>query len=251
MVHLSVVIITFNEEKNIGKCLESVHEIADEIVVVDSFSTDQTEEICRKYSKVVFTQKAFDGFGAQKQFATGLAKHRWVLSLDADETLSEDLQQEIKKVLNETPTIASFSMKRQTYYQGRTLRFCGMHTERHIRLFDKTVAGFSSHRVHEHVVAPTVFSLKKPMIHFPYQNIAHHIDKINHYTNLYSSKRSISKLQIITKIPIRFLTIYFFKLAILDGFPGFIWAIMGSYYSFLKYTKIHEQSHLPHQDSLL
>src|SRR5660397_125788 len=99
MAKLSVVIITFNEEKNIAKCLDSVHDVADEIIVVDSFSTDQTEGICRQYDKVRFTQKAFNGFGAQKQFATDLAKNDWVLSIDADETITKALQDEIKSVL--------------------------------------------------------------------------------------------------------------------------------------------------------
>lgn len=248
MVKLSVVIITFNEEKNIAKCLDSVHDVADEIIVVDSFSTDQTEGICRQYDKVRFTQKAFNGFGAQKQFATNLAKNDWVLSIDADETITKALQDEIKSVLKAEIPFDSYSIRRQTNYLGRTLRFCGMHTERHIRLFNKKKAKFSEHQVHEHIVSSNVSVLRNPMIHFPYQSISHHVEKINNYTNLFTSKRSISHFQIITKAPIRFLTIYFFKLAMLDGYAGFIWAMMGTYYSFLKYLKMSERRQLLRND---
>lgn len=248
MAKLSVVIITFNEEKNITNCLNSVQDVADEIIVVDSFSTDQTEGICHQYDKVRFTQNVFKGFGAQKQFATNLAKNDWVLSLDADETITKDLQDEIRSVLNAGNPFDSYSIRRQTNYLGRTLRFCGMHTERHVRLFNKKKAKFSDHQVHEHVVSVNVSALKNPMIHFPYQSIAHHVDKINNYTSLYSSKRSITPFQVITKVPIRFLTIYFLKLAILDGYAGFIWAMMGSYYSFLKYVKLSEKRQLLRND---
>ena len=248
MEKLSVVIITFNEERNIAKCLDSVHDVADEIIIVDSYSTDQTEDTCRQYHKVRFTQNVFHGFGAQKQFATDLAKNDWVLSIDADETLTKTLQDEIRSVLNAESPFDSYSIRRQTNYLGRTLRYCGMHTEKHVRLFHKKKAKFSDHQVHEHIVSTNVSALKNPMIHFPYQSIAHHVDKINNYTSMYSSKRSITPFQVITKVPIRFLTIYFFKLAILDGYAGFIWAMMGSYYSFLKYVKLSERRQLLRND---
>jgi glycosyltransferase involved in cell wall biosynthesis len=248
MEKLSVVIITFNEEKNIAKCLDSVHDVADEIIIVDSYSTDQTEAICLKYSKVRFSQHVFKGFGAQKQFATELSKNDWVLSLDADETISKALQDEIVHVLNAVNPSDSYSIRLQTNYLGRTLRFSGMHTERHVRLFHKKKAKFSEHQVHEHIVSSNVTNLKNPMIHFPYQSISHHVEKINKYTNLYTSKRTISHFQVITKAPLRFFTIYFIKLAILDGYAGFIWAMMGTYYSFLKYLKMSERRQLLRND---
>lgn len=248
MVKLSVVIITFNEEKNIANCLNSVHNVADEIIVVDSFSTDQTESICQKFRKVRFLQHNFQGFGAQKQFATDQSKNDWILSLDADESISNALENEIRIVLEAETPFEAFSIRRQTNYLGRTLRFCGMHTEKHVRLFNKRKAKFSDHQVHEHIVSTSVSSLKNPMIHFPYQNISHHVEKINNYTNMYASKRSISHFQVIAKAPIRFLTIYFFKLAILDGYAGFIWAMMGTYYSFLKYVKMSERRQLLKND---
>jgi glycosyltransferase involved in cell wall biosynthesis len=245
---LSVVIITYNEEENIATCLNSITKIADEIVVVDSFSNDETRNICLTYDRLTFTENKFVNFGLQKQFAVNLASNNWVLSIDADESLSEELVDEIQslKTQSEDETAyKAYQIRRKTYYQGKFLNFCGMNSERHLRLFDKRYGKFSDDKVHEKVNTDVPCGdLAGFMYHKPYKNLAHHVEKINSYTNLFAQgkakKKSGVKFKVITKCVVRFLTIYFVKLAVLDGYAGFIWAVMGSYYSFLKYAKLYE-----------
>ena len=135
-VKLSVVIITKNEDKNIGRCIESVQNIADEIVVIDSFSTDKTEEICKKH-QVVFIKHAFEGHIEQKNFALTCAKYKHVLSLDADEALSEELQKSIVQAKADFSKDGYF-LNRMTNYCGKWIKHSGWYPDRKLRLFDKT-----------------------------------------------------------------------------------------------------------------
>lgn len=248
MKSLSVVIITFNEESNIGKCLDSIRDLADEIIVVDSFSTDKTEEICEKYDRLTFIKNRFVNFSVQKQFAIDCSTNDWVLSLDADEYLSPELLVEIQKMKGQKPEFEAFNIRRSTFYQGKELHFCGMRSEKHLRLFNKTTGKFSDSIVHEKFLtnAPQGL-LKNKLVHKPYRNLSHHIEKINSYTSLFATekanRKSCSKGKVVSKCSLRFLSIYFVKLAILDGYAGFIWAMMGAYYSFLKYAKMYELKH--------
>jgi glycosyltransferase involved in cell wall biosynthesis len=245
MNKLTAVIITYNEAANIEKCLQSVKEIVDEIIVVDSYSTDNTKEICNRFGNVTFIEHPFENFGRQKQFAIEQSNNDWVISLDADEQLSLELAEEIKQVMEGTPAHMAYYIRRSTLYQGRMLRFCGMHSEKHLRLFNKKAGRFSEAKVHEkYVTEHPCGTLKHTMIHQPFRDLAHHVEKINNYTTLYAKdkvlKKKVFRLNILFRCFLRFMTIYFVKLAILDGYAGFVWAVMGSYYSFLKYAKIDE-----------
>ncbi|MDE7397131.1 MAG: glycosyltransferase family 2 protein [Muribaculum sp.] len=151
--HISVTIITFNEQNRIEECLKSVSEIADEIVVVDSNSTDNTVEICRRYGAKV-TSRQFSGYGWQRQFATSLATHTYVLSVDADEVLSPALIKSIKRIKEEGFQHRVYEMTRLNFYCGLPVRHCGWYPDRQIRLFDKRYAHWTRREVRESVELP-------------------------------------------------------------------------------------------------
>ena len=145
---ISVVIITFNEEQRLEPALKSVKSIADEIVVVDSFSTDETTRIAKKYTDKVF-QRKWTNYADQKNFANKKARFPWILSLDADERLSDELGREIKALLPEEPDCSAFSMPRMVYYLGRWIRHSGWYPDRKVRLFRQDSARWEGEFVHE------------------------------------------------------------------------------------------------------
>lgn len=253
MPRISAVIITLNEEKNILRTLESIKPVADEIVVVDSMSADGTAAICRAFGCRVF-QREFDGYGSQKQFAADIAANDWILSVDADEVLSEPLQREIISLSGggETPapvSISGYHIPRSLCYMGRILRHGGAGGEKLLRLFDRRKGGFTRAAVHEEViVAGATGSLKGALVHYSYRDIAHHIEKLNTYTSLaavdYAGKgKHFSKLWPGLKFPISFFTFYILKGGFLDGYPGFMWSFMAGVYGTLKVAKAIELSH--------
>ena len=244
-IKLSVVIITFNEEKNIKTCLDSVVSVADEILVVDSFSTDKTAEICEKYPKVRFQQNAFLGYGNQKQFATKNAKYDYILSLDADERLSKNL---IIKVLE-----LKKEWKASAYYVRRLNRFCGKwirhgnwYPDYQMRLFDRRLAGWNDAILHENVY---IYGHEKPIflkahiLHETIDSISQHLAQINRFTDL-SAEKMFAKQEKITfyrlylKPIIKFLEGFIFKLGFLDGFYGFVVAKNSAFSVYLKYAKL-------------
>ena len=187
MPKLTVVIITHNEERNILRCLESVKPVADEIVVVDSMSADHTAEICREFGCKVFFRE-FDGYGTQKQFAVNQASNDWVLSIDADEVLSQELQREINRMFQD-PTKSeiqhcAFLIPFSLHYMGRILKHSGVGNEVHLRLFNRTGGRFTTVPVHEGVeVQGSTGKLNGRIIHYSYRDISHHVEKINTYTS--------------------------------------------------------------------
>lgn len=161
MKHISATIITYNEERRIEACLSSLKEIADEIIVVDSHSTDRTAEICREHGcKVV--KRDFHGYGAQRQLATSLTTHSYVLSIDADEVLSPALQTSIKRLKEEGFDHRVYRMSRLNFYCGQPVRHCGWYPDTQIRLFDKRYANWNLRDVSERVIFPD--SLRPEMI---------------------------------------------------------------------------------------
>jgi glycosyltransferase involved in cell wall biosynthesis len=249
-MRLSVVIITHNEEAVILRCLESVRSIADEILVVDSFSTDRTADLCKACGCHVL-QKEFTGYGPQKQFAVNQAANDWVLSLDADEVVTSDLALEInREIRNNDYEIqkSGYKIPFSLHYMGKILKHSGVGNERHLRIFDRRKGGFSLVPVHEGIEitgSTGVFSGK--IIHYSYRDIRHHIDKINTYTSRaaegYVRKgRSFPKWWVALKMPVSFFTFYFIKGGILDGYPGFIWSFLAAFYASLKIVKTIEIS---------
>jgi len=182
MARLSVVVITFNEAANLARCLESVA-FADEIIVVDSDSSDGTRDIARRYTERVFV-RPFAGFGEQKQFAVDQAGGDWILSLDADEWLSEELQQNLQALLSGSVPYDSYNIYRRNYYLGRPMRYCGWYIPI-LRLFRRGKGHFNARLVHEEIeVAGESGLLAGDILHVPYRDVFHHLEKIQRYARL-------------------------------------------------------------------
>lgn len=242
-VKLSVTIITYNEEQNIERCLKSVKGIADEVVVVDSFSTDRTKEICLAYG-TRFIENPFQGMIQQKAFSLSLATYRCVLSLDADEALSEKLRESILTI-KKNWTADAYLMNRLTNYGGKWIHHSGWYPDRKLRLFDRTKAAWGGQNPHDKVVPlpnAKVQKLSGDILHYFSHNVKQHLDQINRYTEIFQDEtvqkgKQISIFALLVKPPFRFFKTYFFKLGFLDGFEGFFIAVLSSYSVFLKYAK--------------
>ena len=243
MEKLSVCITTFNNERTLGACLEAV-KWADEIVVLDSYSSDKTLEIAARYPCRI-SQHAFMGYGKQKQMAIDTATHRWILLLDADEALSPELQIEIRELMQAGPQADGYELPRQEQLFWRMIS-PRTRMNYFLRLFDKTKGRMSDMPVH---AAPTLQGTMKRLSGFFYHygeiDIHDRINKINGYsTGLVADKvakgRTPNPWIMVFYPPLFFLRIYFFKRNFLNGWAGFITSVTGAFYVFLKYAKLYE-----------
>lgn len=239
----SVVIIALNAASQIEACLKSVA-FADEIVVVDSGSQDDTREIALKYGAQVLHQDWL-GFGRQKQFAVEQASHDWVLCLDADERISETLRVSIEEALR-APSFRAYRMPRCNRFMGRWLRHGEGYPDWNLRLFDRRLSRWSEDEVHEKVlvVAP-VGSLQGDLLHESQESIAAYLEKQNRYTSLQAAELSrrgkqASFGQLVISPLLRFVKFYFLRLGFLDGVPGLVHIAIGCFNSFVKYAKLYE-----------
>ena len=229
MEPLSVVVITCNESKHIKRCLDSVQGIANEIIVVDSGSTDDTVKIAQSCGAKVIHQDWL-GFGEQKNFANSLAQNRWILSLDADEALSADLKEEMCAIL-QNPHYKVYSVNRRNRYCGKWLRHSGWYPDTKLRLFDKNVAHWNTYRVHEILeVAPNmaIGKLTFDLLHYPFDSIEEHKKRAEKYAllgaeQLFSKGKKPNFFKRYFGGSFRFFRDYILKLGFLDGRPGF-WA---------------------------
>ena len=243
MVPLSVVIITLNEEKNIGRCLDSVQDIADDIVVVDSFSSDKTEEICKQY-KVNFIQRKWEGYSKTKNYAGGQAKHDWILSLDADEALSEELKIAISTVKLKSEK-RLFKFNRLTNYCGKWIWHSGWYPDTKIRMFDRKKASWQG-IIHEKLISTDEQEaqwLKGNCLHYTYYSVQEHIAQANKFSEiaakeLFMQGKRSNWILIVVKTVAKFIRNYFLKLGILDGYYGFVICRTTAYETFLKYYKL-------------
>jgi glycosyltransferase involved in cell wall biosynthesis len=242
---LSVVIITLNEERNIGRCLASVKNVADEIIIVDSFSTDNTATIAASYGAKVI-QQAFESYGKQKNFATQAAAYHWVLSLDADEALSQELQQSILDVKKQ-PEHNIYQMPRLTNYCGKWIKHCGWYPDKQIRLYDRTRSKWKEEKVHEYLQSntpgETIATLKGDLLHYSFYTVSEHLKKIEKYSELAARAaveqgKNASLLKIWGSPKWHFFTEYIIKAGFLDGFYGYTICKLSAYAAFIKYSKI-------------
>lgn len=250
MIKISAVIITFNEERNIVGCLQSLEGIADEIVVVDSFSTDATEELCKQFN-VRFIQHPFDGYMQQKSWACDQAESDYILQLDADEQLSDELKQSILEVKSDWKA-DGYYFNRITNYIGKWIKHSGWYPDAKLRLWDRRKGTWSGINLHESVKMSEnaiVGKLKGDLMHFSYYSIQQHLNQINSFTEI-AAKEGIAKGKntslpiIIIKVVWKFKRDYFFKLGFLDGYYGFVVCSMSAYTTYVKYLKMRELKRL-------
>lgn len=244
-ISLSVVIITYNEELNIRRCLESVKDAADEIVVVDSFSTDRTEQICREYGVKFITNK-FNGHIEQKNFAITQASNPHILSLDADEALSDSLLRSILEVKADW-THDGYYFNRLTNYCGSWIRHGAWYPDRKLRLWDSRKGrwgGMNPHDRFEMDEGANISYLKGDLLHYSFYTIKQHIDQINFFTDifageLYAKGIKPNILHFIIRPKFKFIRDYFLRAGFLDGFAGFSIAVLSGYAVFIKYVKLY------------
>ncbi|OFX22149.1 MAG: glycosyl transferase [Bacteroidetes bacterium GWA2_31_9b] len=248
MIKLSAVIITYNEEKKIERCLLSLKSIVDEIVVVDSFSTDKTEKICLKHG-VRFSTHKFDGYIEQKNYALTCASNDYILSLDADEAISEELKKSILKV--------KANWKYDGYYFNRFNNYCGQwihhsnwYPDQKLRLFDRRKGSWGGVNPHDRFIqskGATKKHLKGDLLHWVLSTYDDHIDKANRFSTIaaeeaFKKGKRASIITILFHAIWRFLKSYFIRLGILDGYNGFVISSFSSYTVFLKYIKLRQMN---------
>jgi glycosyltransferase involved in cell wall biosynthesis len=246
---LSVCIITYNEADNLPRCLASVR-FADDIVVVDSESTDGTRAIALQSGCRVIT-RPFGGYVAQKNLAVEAALHRWVLCLDADEWLVSGAEAAIRSALAAPESgIAGYILKRHTFYLGDWVDSSGWWPEYKLRLFDRTRGSWQGDELHEGIrVQGRVERLEVELGHYSYRDIAHHISKVNTYTSAMARdryRREASGVRLLTLLghPLwRFCRMFLLKGGWREGARGFIIACIGAFYVFAKYAKLWELQH--------
>ncbi len=246
MIKLSCFIITFNEERNIRRCLESLVGIADEIVVVDSGSTDNTAAICKSFG-VKFIINPFEGYIEQKNFASGQCAYENILSLDADEALSADLKNSITSV-KENWVTDGYSFNRLTNYCGKWIHHCGWYPDRKLRLYKKGKGKWSGSNPHDQFILnerDNLELLSGDLLHYSYYTIEEHIKQVNKFTEIaaasaFKEGRRSSLIHILIKPVIRFIRDYIFHLGLLDGYYGLVICRITSQSTFLKYVKLYE-----------
>jgi len=245
---VSLVVITLNEEQNIGRCLNSVDWVSDK-VVLDSLSTDSTVEIAKSLNARVF-QEAFRGFREQKARATEIAKYDWVLSLDADEALSPELSHELKSLMETELNKPSsgfdgVEMPRLSYYLGRWIRYGGWYPDWQLRLFHRKNSQWVGGHVHEKVQCTRTVKTKSSLLHWVFKDLSDQVATNNEYStkgalDLREKQQSFSCAKLVFKPLSKFLETYIWKRGFLDGLAGFIIAVGAAYSVFLKFSKLWE-----------
>lgn len=246
MIQLSAVIITFNEEQNIARCLQSLQGVADEVVVVDSFSKDQTVALCNSFGAKVYSH-AFEGHIQQKNYALTKASYDHVLSLDADEALDDSLKSEIIAIKGRF-IMEGYYLNRLTNYCGHWVRFCGWYPDRKLRLFDRRKGSWTGTNPHDryalHEGDDRSARLRGNILHYSYYTLQDHYRQIEYFTNiaaeeLYRSNRKQAAAVYRVASPLmKFFKMYVFQLGFLDGWRGLQICALSSYAAWLKYHKL-------------
>jgi glycosyltransferase involved in cell wall biosynthesis len=246
---LSVVVVTWNEEARLRGCLESVT-WADEIVVVDAESADRTAEVARKFTDRVFVRR-WPGFAAQKNWALEQAGGDWVLSLDADEEVSDELRTEIQTLLRDGAGCDGYRVPRRNIFLGQWIRHGRLYPDWQLRLFRRGCGRFVDREVHESVRVPgAVGELRGPLVHRSYRDIADFLARADRYSSLAAdewvrSGRRLRARHLVLGPPGRFLSMYVAGRGFLDGWRGFLLAGLYGYYVFIRAAKVWERTRRP------
>lgn len=250
-MQVSATIITLNEEENLRRACQSLQGVADEIVVVDAFSQDRTCEIAREFTPRVLSH-AFENYSSQKNFAAAQAVHDWILSLDADECLSEGLREsllELKKT-GFPADVAGVRFSRRANYIGGWIKHSGWYPDFKVRLYDRTRARWAGEYVHESlVVGGQVESISGDLLHYTVKSISDHVNRLNRYTSLAAQQcaangKRFSWLECLVVPSFTFFKTYFIQRGMLDGWRGLCIAALASWYVFLKQVKLWELTQL-------
>ncbi|MFC2138026.1 glycosyltransferase family 2 protein [Bacteroidota bacterium] len=255
MPKLSSIIITKNEEENITRCLESIKDISDEIIIVDSFSEDNTEKICKKYN-VRFFQKEFKGYASQRNFAAGLSNNDYVLFIDADEEISNELKNNIN-IIKEKYSFDAYKLKRLNNYCGKWIKHSGWYPDEKLRLYNKNKAEWIGEDIHEELILKDhskISVIQGHLFHYTYPSISTHISDIEKYSILsarskFKKGKRISVIFILFRLFYSFFYRYFIRLGILDGYYGFVISIISAYGNFIKdilLLEMHKKSRKQH-----
>jgi len=243
MPKISACIISFNEEKKIEDCLKSLRPVADEIIVVDSHSTDTTVEIARKYTDKVYDQ-AFLGHIEQKNLAVSKASHDWIISLDCDERLDSEVTALILAAKDTLNDYDAYRMSRKTFYVYRWLNHC-WYPDKKIRLFNKHTAKWGGMDPHDKVLVDgsNIKDLRGDILHYSFDSISEHLQQMDKFTEIAAGEiikngKTVNLLTLLTHSVWTFVRIYFIRGGLLDGFAGFVVAFLSMVYAFVKYAKV-------------
>ncbi|MDD4004474.1 MAG: glycosyltransferase family 2 protein [Elusimicrobiaceae bacterium] len=243
MPPITLAMIARNEAHDLPGCVESARGLAEEIVLVDSGSSDETIAIARSLGATV-SEHEFDGYAAQKNRALGRASNSWILHLDPDERLSPALRAEIENLFSAGgPECDAYSIPYENHFLGRRLKYGGLGSEKHIRLFRRDKASFSGGLVHEGIeVAGATGELENRIIHNSYPTLEEYFEKFNRYTTFAAVKmhRSGKRFSVFkaAAVPYEFAKRYILRLGFLDGFAGLVWSAVSAFYVFVKYAKL-------------
>lgn len=247
MAKISACIISLNEEKKIEDCLKSLQGIVDEIIIVDSNSTDDTLNIAKKYTDKVFIHD-FEGYGKQKNWASAKATHDWIISLDCDERLSEELQDSILAIKDKLDNGAVYTMPIKTFYVYRWLNHC-WYPDRKKRLFNRTTTQWLENNVHESVDDSNlkILKLNGDILHYSFDSISQHLKTIDTYTqigadDLIKKGKRITVISPITHASWTFFKLYFIQRGFMDGFAGLVVSALSYFHVFIKYSKAYIQT---------
>jgi lipopolysaccharide heptosyltransferase II len=234
---LSAVVVTFNEEKNLERCLKSLS-FAGEIIIVDSKSTDNTLRIARKYTKKIYSRD-FADFSFIKNFGIEKASGKWILSVDADEEVTAGLRDEILRAVDSGAGMDGYAVLRANYFLGKEIKHCGWGRDRQLRLFKKAAGRFQG-AVHESVrIKGKTGFIRGKLLHYSYPDSASYFAKMNRYTTMQAEKKKpFAAARMVTAPFIKFVNMYFFKLGFLDGWQGFVLSCYSGFSEFVKFAKM-------------
>jgi glycosyltransferase involved in cell wall biosynthesis len=240
---ITALIIAFNEEKNLRDCLGSIKWV-DEIIVIDSFSTDKTVEIAKEFTDKVI-QRKWEGFASQRKFSLRQATNDWILSLDADERITNELKSSIQKVLAGDSPVDGYKIARRNYFLGKWIESAFWYPDYQMRLFRKSRARMDDKLIHEGFeIDGKVGILEGDIIHYSYQSLQEAISKINNYSSLAAKQKEDKKVgavDIVFRPLSAFITDFFSRKGYRDGFYGFLVAGMNAMTTLMTYTKIWER----------